>query len=212
VLLAGGAASLAGGIVQSSEGGYFTTPSASFRSSSAVLLTDEIDVGTGRPADPEPDLGDLGRVRVHVVAPNPAADLFVGIGRRDAARSYLAGAAYDEFTGATLDPFHASFRRVPGTDDIAPPVPQPSWVAQTSGASDVTLEWDKAAGPWSLVVANAAGSPGLDVRADLGFRFGFLVPLGSGLLVLGTLLLGAALVWRTRRPGRLVPQPTAART
>jgi len=75
----------------------------------------------------------------------------------------------------------------------------PFWVAQSTGGADTTLEWDKTAGPWSLIVANADGTPGLDVRADIGLRFGFLTPLGGGLLALGALLLAAPLMSTTRR-------------
>ncbi len=174
-----GASGLAAAIAQSSAGGYFTTPAGSFRTTTSVLLTDEIDVGTGLPADPEPDLGELGRIRVHVEAADAATHLFIGIGDRDAVHDYLDGTAHDEFTGATCNPFHASFDHVPGAETVTAPGAQPFWVAQSTGGSDTTLEWDKTAGPWSLIVANADGRPGLDVRADLGLRFGFLAPLGA---------------------------------
>ncbi len=176
-----GASGLAAAIAQSSVGGHFTTPAGSFRPTTSVLLTDEIDVGTGLPADPEPDLGELGRIRVHV-------------------DDYLDGTAHDEFTGATSNPFHASFDRVPGAETVTAPGAQPFWVAQSTGGSDTTLEWDKTAGPWSLIVANADGRPGLDVRADLGLRFGFLAPLGAALLATGGLLLVAAFAGRPSRP------------
>jgi len=195
-----GASGLAAAIAQSSVGGYFTTPAGSFRTTTSVLLTDEIDVGTGLPADPEPDLGELGRIRVHVEAADPATHLFIGIGNRDAVHDYLDGTAHDEFTGATSNPFHASFDRVPGAETVTAPGAQPFWVAQSTGGSDTTLEWDKTAGPWSLIVANADGRPGLDVRADLGLRFGFLAPLGAALLATGGLLLVAAFAGRPSRP------------
>jgi hypothetical protein len=197
LVLAAGAGSLAAGIAQADGGGYFTTPTGAFHTATPVLLTDEVELSTGRPADPEPDVGELGRVRVHVTSSNPAAHLFVGIGNRDAVRAYLAGTARDEFAGASNDPFHATFARIPGVLTAAAPAAQPVWVAQSSGGADTTLEWDKTAGPWSLIVANADGSPGLDVHADLGLRFGFLIPLGAGLLALGGLLL-ALTILRTR--------------
>lgn len=197
LVLAVGGVGPAAGLAQGT-GGYTSTPTGSFHTPTAVLLTDEVDLDTGQPADPEPDLGELGRVRVHVVSTDPTAHLFIGIGRRDTVRSYLAGTAYDEFTGATSTPFHAEFRRVPGVAAISPPAAQPFWVAQSAGGADTTLEWDKTAGPWSLIVANADGSPGLDVRADIGLRFGFLAPGGGGLLALGALLLGAALIHPTQ--------------
>lgn len=175
-----GASGLAAAIAQSSAGGYFTTPARSFRTTTSVLLTDEIDVGTGLPADPEPDLGELGRIRVHVEAADPATHLFIGIGNRDAVHDYLDGTAHDEFSGATSNPFHASFDRVPGAETVTAPGAQPFWVAQSTGGSDTTLEWGKTAGPWSLIVANA--------------------PLGAALLATGGLLLVAAFAGRPSRP------------
>jgi hypothetical protein len=213
LVLAAGAGSLTASIAQADGGGYFTTPTGSFHSATPVLLTDEVELSTGRPADPEPDVGELGRVRVHVTSSDPAAHLFVGIGDRDAVRAYLAGTARDEFAGAGNNPFQATFTRVPGALTAAAPAAQPVWVARAGGGADTTLEWDKTAGPWSLIVANADGSPGLDVRADLGLRFGFLIPLGVGLLALGGLLLAVTLVrsrQQARRPGAALQQAPAA--
>lgn len=178
VCLVVGSGTLAAGLAQSRSGGYLSTQTESFRTETAVFLTDEIDVGSGRPADPEPDLGELGRIRVRVMDDNPQHTLFVGIGNREAVHSWLAGTAYDEFAGATTAPFRATFTSHRGG---TAPSPQtgPQWVAVAEGRGQVVLEWDKTAGPWSLVVMNQDGAPGLDVRADLGFRFSFLIPLGA---------------------------------
>ena len=205
--MATGTAALATGIAQSRAGGYVTTETGSFHTATPVLLTDEIDVGTGLPADPEPDLGELARLRIQVVSTDPDAVLFVGIAPREVVDDYLAGTAHDEFVGATSDPFLASFERVAGAHAAPLPATHARWTAQSTGRGGATLEWDKAAGPWSLVVANADGSPGLDVRADLGFRFGFLAPLGGALLVAGGLLVATLAHPSHRR--RRGPFPTA---
>jgi hypothetical protein len=57
-------------------------------------------------------------------------------------------------------------------------------------------------GAWSAVVMNADGSPGVEVRADVGLRFGFLLPLGIALLASGLLLAaGPSLLSRRRSAG-----------
>jgi hypothetical protein len=65
------------------------------------------------------------------------------------------------------------------------------WAATSTGAGDRVLTWDKTHGAWSLVVMREDGSPHLDVRASIGLRFGFLMPLGIGLLAGGVLALAA---------------------
>lgn len=179
------------GLIQSQSGGYLSTPSEDFATPTAVLLTDEVDVGSGRPADPEPDLGELARIRVRVGSANPRDQLFVGIGNRDAVHRWLAGTAHDEFARATTTPFRVVFTRHPGSTTARPPPTGPRWVATASGRGSAVVEWDKSAGPWSLVVMNTDGHPGLDVRADLGFRFPFLLPVGVALMSGGVLVLAA---------------------
>jgi hypothetical protein len=182
LLLAAGGASLVGAVVQRAEGGYFTTPGAWFSSPTVALLTEEIDVGSGQPGDPEGDVGELARVRIRVHSADPTAPIFVGIGPSDAVHSYLAGTAHEEFAGASFEPFHATFRRVPGAARADPPIAQPFWIATSVGSGPRTLEWDKSRGAYSLVVMQANGAPGIDVFGNVGLRFGFLLPLGIGLV------------------------------
>jgi hypothetical protein len=49
---------------------------------------------------------------------------------------------------------------------------------------------------------NADGTPGVDVRADIGLRFGFLLPLGVTLLAAGLLLFARASVLNRGRSRR----------
>jgi hypothetical protein len=201
LLLVAGGASLVGAAAQRSDGGYFTTPGAWFSSPTAALITEEIDVGSGQPADPAGDAGELARVRIRVHSADPTIPIFVGVGPSDAVHAYLAGTAHEEFAGASFEPFHATFRRVSGAARADPPAAQPFWVATSVGSGPRTLEWDKSRGAYSLVVMRANGAPGLDVFGDVGLRFGFLVPLGIGLVsaALVVLVLAGAL---RRRPLR----------
>ena len=199
-LVLSGSAGLVLGGLQAEEGGYFTSGEGALSTPTAALVTDEVLVESGRPGDPSTDVGDLSRVRVRVTT--GTTPVFVGIGPKADVQAYLAGAAHDRMVRFRLDPFEVRYARTAGA--VAPPPGgQDFWVATASGAGTQELLWDKARGPWSAVVMNADGSRGVDVSADVGLRFGFLLPLGAMLLGAGLLLAGALLLLAVtrRRPG-----------
>jgi hypothetical protein len=66
-------------------------------------------------------------------------------------------------------------------------------------ARDRALYWNKTHGAWSVVVMRMDGLPGLDVRASIGLRFGFLTSAGAGLLALGALAIAYVPYARRRR-------------
>ncbi|MFB4297702.1 hypothetical protein [Actinomadura sp. NTSP31] len=200
LLLTGGGAT-AGAAMQAGSGGYFSTAEHRFATPTAALKTDEIEVGssTARPDDPDPDVGELARVRIVVRPAEPRARLFVGIGPKDQVEAYLRGTAHDVFAGADLKPFHADFERRPGAAAATAPGSQTFWVATSAGSGDRVLSWNKTHGAWSLVVMRMDGSPALDVRASIGLRFGFLAPAGIGLLLIGALAIAYIPFTRRRR-------------
>ena len=210
LLLAGGALTLLAAL-QNSSGGYFSTPTQRFTTSTAALKSDEIDVSSesARAADPNADVGDLARVRVIVRAADPQTRLFVGIGPKQEVEAFLDGTSYDEFTSAELTPFRADFDRLPGRARAESPTAQPFWVASSTGSGPRTVEWNKTPGTWSLVVMRLDGEPGLDVSASIGLRFGFLFPAGIGTLISGSLLLAYALITRQRPTTRSTDTSTA---
>ncbi len=174
---------------QQAEGGYFTSSTERFSTPTSVLVTDEILVEAGRPGDPPSDLGELAEVRIRATPAESGRAVFVGIGPKADVDAYLRGIAHDRMASFDLEPFAVRFDRVPGGPAPAPaPAAQPFWVATASGPGTQTLLWDKTRGAWSAVVMNADGSPGVDVRADVGLRFGFLLPLGLALLAAGVLV------------------------
>ena len=185
-----GSGGLVLGALQADEGGYFTSPQQPLSTPTAALVTDEILVESGRPGDPSLDVGDLSQVRVRVTA--GPSDLFVGIGPKADVEAYLSGTTHDRMVGFDLDPFSVHYARRAGPS-ATPPAGQDFWVATASGSGTQELIWDKSRGPWSAVVMNADGSPGVDLRADVGLRFGFLVPGGAALLGAGLLLVAALL-------------------
>ena len=193
LVLAGGAG-LTLGALQAGEGGFFTTSTASLTTSTSALVTDEVKVEERGPGDPATDAGDLSRVRLRAVGGRP---VFLGIGPKAEVEAYLRGAAHDRMSGFDLDPFAVRYERTAGGLAV-PPGAQPFWVATATGSGPRTLLWDKERGPWSAVVMNADGSAGVDVRADLGLRFGFLLPGGAVLLSAGLLLAGAVVSARAR--------------
>lgn len=198
VLAGSGFTAVAG--LQAGEGGYFGTPEHRFTTSAAALKTDEIDVRSdvALPADPMPDVGELAKVRLVVKSKNPGERVFVGIGPKRDVETYLRGVAHDEFASARMAPFKAEFRRVPGTASTSAPETQPFWVASSSGTGTRTVSWDKTYGAWSVVVMRSDGRPGVDVRASMGLRFGFLPPAGLILLFGGALTLAYPLLRRVR--------------
>ncbi|MUN37217.1 hypothetical protein [Actinomadura litoris] len=205
VLLLAGSASLAAAGLQARSGGYFGTPEYHFATDTAALKTDEIDVGSdgARPADPDPDVGELARVRIVVRPQDPGVPLFVGIGPKTEVEKYLRNVAHDEFASARLDPFKADFRRSPGAATAPDPAAQPFWVATSTGRGTRTLNWNKTHGAWSVVLLRRDGRPGVEADASIGLRFGFLLPAGLGLLVAGTATIGHLIITRGRpRAGR----------
>jgi hypothetical protein len=200
LLLAAVGLAAAGG-VQAAEGGYFSTSYHRFSTTTAALKSDEIEVGSDRAhaADPNPDLGELARVRIVVRPSDPSVPVFVGIGPKAQVESYLRGTAHDDFRSAELRPFHPRFERISGTAQAPSPNGRPFWVATSQGTGTRTLTWDKTHGAWSVVVMRLDGRPGVDVTASIALRFGFLLPGAAGALLAATVLLAYALTAR-RRP------------
>lgn len=180
LLLLAGVTGLAA-LAQAREGGAFTTPAAHLATTTAALVTDEVDVGAGRPGDPSPDAGDVARVRLRATADDAGTAIFVGIGPRDAVAAYLRATAHEEVAGFALDPLRVDLARRPGAPSAARPGDQGFWVASAAGTGTRSLEWDKRRGAWSAVVMRADGLPGLSARVDLGLRFGFLAPVALAL-------------------------------
>ncbi|MGW0227343.1 hypothetical protein ACWDWO_03425 [Actinopolymorpha singaporensis] len=129
--------------------------------------------------------------------------VFVGIGNHVDVRSYLAGSAGAQVVEFGV-PSTMRTRPVAGSADrLVPPDRLGWWVAEQSGPGARTLSWRLADGPYDVVVMNADGRPGVDVRVTAGvefpgaFRFAVVVfAVGLALLVLAAVLL----LWG-RRPG-----------
>ncbi|HET9723196.1 MAG TPA: hypothetical protein VFR44_05060 [Actinomycetota bacterium] len=179
--------------------GYVTSDVHGFTSAGSALATESIELGS-------PGVGwlysqvVLGDVRIRVTPTGSGADLFVGIGPTVDVDRYLAGVGQTHIS----DFWSGSAQELGGDTPGSAPGTQGFWVASTSGPGPRTLSWDPANGSWTVVVMNADGSPGIDVRADLGATLPALTWIAVVSLVVGGILAvaGALLIvgaFRRRR-------------
>ncbi|HEU4355908.1 MAG TPA: hypothetical protein VFT27_10005 [Actinomycetota bacterium] len=163
--------------------GYVTSDVHGFASAGSALATESIELGS-------PGVGwlysqvVLGEVRIRVTPIGSGPDLFVGIGPTTDVDRYLAGVGHAHIS----DFWSGSATELSGDTPGSPPGPQGFWVASTSGPGTRTLSWDPANGSWTVVVMNADGSPGVDVRADLGATLPALTWIAVVALVVGGIL------------------------
>ncbi len=65
---------------------------------------------------------------------------------------------------------------------------QKFWTVTSSGNATQILSWKVTSGDWTVVVANADGSPGVAVEARFGAKLSWLGPLSLGILITGVVL------------------------
>jgi hypothetical protein len=182
--------------------GYVTTDVHEFSTPGSALATERTDLGSAGSGWLYPPTL-LDKVRIRVTPVSPGSTLFVGIGRSTEVDRYLAGVNHAIISDFWTDRVEAESggtpTSAPGTQDF--------WVASSTGPGARTLTWDPANGSWTVVVMNADGRPGIDVRADLGARIPALLWIAVGLLVAGAvfaaggaLLIAGAIRRRAGRP------------
>jgi hypothetical protein len=192
------------------DGGYATTGEHAFSTAGSALATERIHLGAaGIGWLYSPTL--LGKVRIRVTPVSAGPPLFVGIGPSADVDRYLAGVNHTLIS----DFFGNKVEAVGGGKAQSPPGMQRFWVASATGPGAPTVVWHPASGSWTVVVMNADGRPGIDVKADLGARFPALLWIAVGLLVGGAVFMaGGVLVIagaiRRRRAARATPGVTAA--
>lgn len=186
--LGAGGTALWTSVTQRDEG-YITSDAQAFSTSGSALVTKPADVGV-------PGIGwlyapsVLGEIRIRVTPASAGSTLFVGIGPSEDVDRYLDGVSHTLISDLWSQTVHPI-----GGDAIASaPESQDFWVASDSGAGPRTVTWDPSGGSWSVVVMNADGQTGVDVRADLGATMPPLVWISVGLLLLGLVLLAGGLL------------------
>lgn len=182
--------------------GYLTSRSAAYSTSGYALASDPVAVhGWGS------WLASLaGPVRIRVTAADPRRPVFAAVAPAPAATSYLSGVAY-----TSVSPFgDRSTMSHPGAAAARPPTAAGIWAAQAAGTGTRALVWTVPSGDWTVVVMNADGSAGVNVRADAGAQFPALSVLALELMVTG-LLLGVPAVALIVVPVRMAAGPLTVR-
>jgi hypothetical protein len=189
------------------DAGYVNTDAHTFSTAGAALATVPIHLGSpgvGWLYSPEV----LGKVRIRITPAQSGSALFVGIARSADADRYLAGVNHTVIS----EFFRNKTRVVDGGRARSVPGRQHFWVASNTGRGTRTVVWDPSNGSWTVVVMNADGRPGIDVRADLGARIPAALWIAVGLLAAGAVLLaGGALVVAGAIRGRRSDPATTAR-
>jgi len=192
------------------EGGYLTTPTERFATSTYALTRERLEVNADGPnwIWNENWLGTV-RIRGEGASGKP---LFIGIGPEAAVAGYLGRVAHADVENINLDPFRVDYRQFAGGAPRRPPTAQNFWAASASGQGRQTVTWKVREGDWSVVLMSADGSRGVSADVDLGAKLSFLLWVAIGLLIGGALILGGSvalivLAARTRPPPAAPPRP-----
>lgn len=185
------------------DGGYATTDVHKFSTTGSALATERTKLGTsGTGWLYAPDL--LGKVRIRVTPVNSSSALFVGIGPAADVERYLAGVNHTVIS----DFWTNKVGTVSGGRAASAPGAQDFWAASSTGQGVRTLAWEPANGSWTVVVMNADGRPGIDVRADLGARIPALPWIAVGVLVAGVVFAAGGAFLIAGAIPRRAPAPT----
>ena len=183
--------------------GIYDSPHQRIDTATHALVSEPVDLKHDAPFD-----SSFGDVTVRLAArATEGRDVFLGVGPTGDVDRYLRGAAYDVVTewryGNHDDAI--SKRRVDGESTPSPPDEQRFWTVNASGSGEQRITWKLRSGTYRLVVMNADGAAGVDVRGRWGIEIPWIFPLGIGLLiggfvvlVVGVLLLVFGIRARTR--------------
>ncbi|HSK24908.1 MAG TPA: hypothetical protein VK906_17115, partial [Egicoccus sp.] len=173
-------------VLQRDDDGFVNSPSATLVSDGHAVVSENLEIIVGT-ADWFPWNEDLDlRLRVTSQAADQA--VFAGVAATDDVEAYLDDVAHDRV--ADLNFRRTRYVGVAGTRTPAPPTDQTFWLAQADGTGTQTLAWSPESGEWTVVVMNADGTAGVDVRADAGVQTALLGPIAIWLLVGSLVLIG----------------------
>jgi hypothetical protein len=172
------------------EGGYLTTQTERFATSSYALTRERLEVDAGEPNWIWND-NWLGKVRIRGEGAS-AKPLFIGIGPEAAVAGYLGRVAHADVEDIDVDLFRVDYRQIAGAAPRGPPTAQSFWAASASGQGRQSVTWKVRDGDWSVVLMNADGSRGVAADVDLGAKLSFLLWVAIGLLVGGALIVGGS--------------------
>jgi hypothetical protein len=137
------------------------------------------------------DWGNLATFKIEGRSSTPGKQIFIGIAEESDVRKYLDGVLYDELTQFSIYPYSMDYINHAGDTDIgiAAPTSKTFWTASTYGSGTQTLEWEREAGNYVLVMMNADGSEGADLSIKVGASVPPILGVGVGLIVGGIIVL-----------------------
>ncbi len=187
--------------------GFYTTPAIQLEKDSHAIVTGHANIDLGGDWEwlswlgrREP--GDFLSIKIEGSSTDPSKQIFIGVAKVGDLEAYLKDVEYDEVS----DWRRASLGYTNHPGSLAPEAPtnQAFWTASVHGTGTQTLEWGIEEGTYSLALMNEDGSRGLDLAASVGVKIPSVVGgIGIGLLVVGLVLLGVAILMiylAVRRP------------
>jgi hypothetical protein len=113
--------------------------------------------------------------------------IFVGIARQDAVDAWLGASAHDEIVGFPAGT--ARYERSGSAQQVVTaPTMQRFWLASATSSGTATLDWQATTGSFTVVLANADGTPGIAANVRAAVQIPDLTALGAGLLTTGIVL------------------------
>ena len=197
-VLAGGVAAVAFDQTQRDAAGYVSSSFKGYSTGTYALVSEKVELDTPGSDTVWDDF--VGTVRIESQADHP---VFVGIARTTDVAAYLGSVRRE--TAHNLFDNHGYQTLGAGAPATAPGE-QSFWVASAEGSGTQVLTWDVRDGNWQVVVMNADGSRDIDTSLSIGAELPSLLWIGIGVLALGGLLLGIAVllvVLGARRPGQV---------
>jgi hypothetical protein len=204
-LLAGGGTLLWAHTTQRDDDGFYSTRFERFESPGYAIRSEDLDLGTDGP-DWLFEPGRLGTIRLNATSGDPAKELLLGIGPKDAVESFLRGVEHDVVVDVGVDPFEAEYRHQPGSRALPTPGTQPFWAT----VANRRLEWEVEEGDWVAVVMNADGSRGVAADLSVAAKSDLILWVAIGSLAAGLLLGGLAALLILRGSRRSSPDASRA--
>jgi hypothetical protein len=191
IVVAGGAAAL--WQTGNSEGGYISSGTHRFDTTSHAIVTENFKVDSDVPR------WLIARTRITASSSN-GKPVFIGVARKRDVDAYLANVSRSQIHNLEYSPFSVDYTNRAGTASPARPASSSIWAASTSGPGDQQLTWRIRKGEWRVVLMNADGSPGVSAGVKVGGTINHVLAValavtGGGLLIL---LLGAGVIYAGR--------------
>jgi hypothetical protein len=194
------------------DDGFYTSPTERMISPTAAITADDLKFGDPDTGGADAFIDELtGVIRIRATATD-GTPVFVGVAREGDVDAYLGAVARDAFDDI-VDGDVRFDRRTGPLRGVEPPADADIWVTSATGPGTQSIRWDPGSGNFAAVIMRADGRPGVDVRASVGARVGWILGVGIGLIVAGALMLfggavGLALAIRGRpRSSGGAPQP-----